>query len=202
MGKITDIKPQQKNKSRVSLFIDGRFFCGLEKIAAAEHRLNIGDEIDEVKLTETVFESECASAFEKSAKYLGIRPRTAREIKTYLAGKGYSDKVVQRTSDKLTEYGYIDDKDYCRLYVEFYKAKSGVKKLESELRQKGISDDIINEALSEIDDQTESALRLAEKYLRSHAPDKRKLTAYLLSKGFEYDSVREAVKSLDDCDFD
>ena len=45
MGKITDIKPQARNKSRVSVYIDGRFCCGLEKITAALHRLKIGDEI-------------------------------------------------------------------------------------------------------------------------------------------------------------
>ena len=84
MATITDIKPQAKNKGRVNLYIDDRFYCGLEKLTALSCRLTVGDEIDPDRLSAAVAESECASAFEKAAKYLGLRPRTEREMRTYL----------------------------------------------------------------------------------------------------------------------
>ena len=62
MGKITDIKSQARNKSRVSVYIDGRFCCGLEKLTAALHRLKIGDEIEPEELEKAVSESEIGRA--------------------------------------------------------------------------------------------------------------------------------------------
>ena len=140
---ITDIKPQQKSKSRVSVFVDGEFFSGLEKITAMEHRLKIGDEIDPDELTKAVRESECAAAFEKAANYLGARPRTKKEIRVYLAGKGYSDEVVISAVDKLCEYGYVDDAEYCRQYVSAYSRKFGSRRIEADLKSKGVDFNLI-----------------------------------------------------------
>ena len=197
MGKITDIKPQSRNKGRVSIFIDGRFFCGLEKLTALSHRLAIGDEIDTRQLAKAVFDSESAAAFEKAAKYLGMRPRTENEIRVYLGGKGYTQEVTAAAVDKLTGYGYIDDKEYCRMYIESYKHKSGARKIEAELLGKGIERDTVAEALDGLDSQTDAVTRIAEKYLFSHKADKRKLTAYLMNKGFDYDTVKEALGDME-----
>ncbi len=196
VGKITDIKPQARNKSRVSVYIDGRFCCGLEKITAALHRLKIGDEIEPEELENAVSESESASAFERAAKYLGVRPRTEKEIADYLSQKGYSETAVASAVEKLLVYGYVNDAEYCRMYVEAYKSKSGARKLEAELRQKGVPREIIEEELEKLDDQTADATRVAEKWLSSHSTDKRKLSAFLVGKGFRYDTVREVVGEL------
>lgn len=200
MATITDIKPQAKNKGRVNLYIDDRFYCGLEKLTALSCRLTVGDEIDPDRLSAAVAESECASAFEKAAKYLGLRPRTEREMRTYLEQKGYAAQTVDSTVQKLASYGYVDDAEYCRIYVEEYKRKAGVRKLEADLREKGVPRRYIEDALAALEDQTDAAAALAEKYLRSHAPDYRKLTAYLLSKGFDYDTVKSALRALEQGD--
>ena len=199
MGKITDIKPQARNKTRVSVYIDGRFCCGLEKLTVALHRLKIGDEIEPEALESAIAESESASAFDRAAKYLGARSRTEKEIAEYLAQKGYSENAAKGAVEKLLQYGYVNDAEYCRMYVEAYRNKSGARKLEAELRQKGVSRDIIEEELARLDDQTADVLRLAEKWLSSHSPDRRKLTAFLLSKGFSYDDVRESLSELSEC---
>lgn len=197
MAKITDIKPQAHNKSRVSVFADDEFLCGLEKLTVLTHRLKTGDEVNPEVLSAAVFDSECGAAFEKAAKYLGARPRSESEMRTYLIGKGYAQDVIDATIEKLMSYGYIDDAEYCRIYIDTYKHKSGARKLEAELRAKGIARETIEEALESIDDQSEAAMRLAEKYLSSHAPDKRKLTAYLMSKGFDYDTIKSALSDSD-----
>lgn len=192
---ITDIKPQQKSKSRVNVFVDGEFFCGLEKITAMERRLKIGDEIDPDELTKAVRESECAAAFEKAANYLGARPRTKKEIRVYLAGKGYSDEVINAAVDKLCEYGYVDDAEYCRQYVSAYSRKFGSRRIETDLRSKGVDFNLIEDALEELGEQSEEIRRIAEKYLCSHEYNERKLIAYLLGKGFDYDQIKEGLKN-------
>ncbi len=197
MGKITDIKPQVRNKNRVSLYVDGEFFCGLEKLTVLSHRLHIGDEVDTDTLKEATAESERTTAFEKAVQYLGVRPRTEREMRTYLSGKEFSADTVDATVEKLCNYGYVNDAEFCRMYIEAYGKKSGVRKLRAELRAKGVAGEIIDNALSEMNDRTDAVVRLAEKYLSSHARDKRKVYAYLMGRGFEYDTIRQALNDMD-----
>lgn len=197
MGIITDIKPQIKNKTRVNLFVDDKFFCGLEKLTVLSRRLRIGDEVNPDELCAAVEESESVSAFERAAKYLGLRPRTEKEMNEYLKDKGYAESAVKNTLEKLKGYGYIDDAEYCRVYINSYAAKFGVRKMEAELKSKGIDRELIACALEETGDQTEAVFALAEKYLSSHKKDKRKLITYLMNKGFDYETVKEAISDID-----
>lgn len=197
MGKITDVKPQTRNKSRVSLFVDGEFVCGLEKLSVASARLKIGDEVDPDKLKAVVEESEKTAAFEKAVAYLGRSPRTEKEMRTYLVGKGFSMKVVIYAVDKLREYGYLDDAEYCRAYIRNYGDKAGVRKLAAKLYEKGVPREIIDTELSKLDDGVETARTLAEKYISTRKCDRRKVTAFLAGRGFEYDTIRQALSELD-----
>ncbi len=195
MGKITDIAPQKRNKTRVSLFVDGAFVCGLERITALEHRLKIGDEVDEQKLKAAVFDSEVTAAFEKAMRYLGPRARTEKELRTYLLGKGFGADVTEQTMQKLQGYGYIDDKAFAESYIEGHRSRYGEKRLAIELRQKGVSAQIIQEALEELD-QSEDATAAARKYLRTHAPNRFKLRGYLYGKGFSASAIEAATDTL------
>lgn len=197
MGKITDIKPQAKNKSRVSLFVDGEFVCGLEKLSVASARLKIGDEVDPDKLNAVVEESERTAAFEKAVAYLGRSPRTEKEMRTYLVGKGFSMKVVIYAVDKLREYGYLNDAEYCRTFIRVYGEKAGVRKLAAKLYEKGVPREMIDAELEKSDDGAETAIALAKKYISTRKCDRRKVMAFLAGRGFEYDTIREAVSELD-----
>ena len=52
MGKITEISPQARDKTRVNVYIDGAFVCGLSLETAVKHRLKAGAEIDGERLKE------------------------------------------------------------------------------------------------------------------------------------------------------
>ena len=197
MGKITDIKPQAKNKGRVNVFVDGEYFCALEKLTALEYRLKAGDEIDGEKLRAAISDSERTAAFDRAARYIGLRPRTEKEMRDYLAGKNYDEDVVAYVVEKLKGYGYIDDAEFARVYIDCVAHRYGKRKIEANLKAKGVNSEIIDAALEEADDQSEAVTRLCEKYLRSHPPDRRKLVAYLMSKGFDYDTVKSGIADID-----
>ena len=40
MKTITDIKPQTKNNKRVSIYLDGAYYCGMELFTVMKYRLN------------------------------------------------------------------------------------------------------------------------------------------------------------------
>ena len=197
MGKITDIKPQAKNKGRVNIFVDGEYFCALEKLTALEYRLKVGDEIDGDTLRAASLDSERTAAFDRAAKYIGLRPRTEKEMRDYLFTKGYDEDTVAYVVDKLKSYGYIDDAEFSRVYIDYVSHRYGKRKIEADLKAKGVSSEIIDAALEEADDQSEAVAKLSEKYLRTHPPDMRKLIAYLMSKGFDYETIKAGTADID-----
>ena len=199
MAKITDIKLQAKNKSRVSVFLDGEFACGLDSFIAEKNRLKIGDEIEREELITIQRESESQTAFEKCVDYINIRARTEREIEKYLQEKGFVGEVRDEIIAKLKEYSLIDDMRFCELFISSHRRAWGVKRLKIELKKHGVSDENIAEAIEESEPQHEEALAAAEKFCRNKERyDRNKLYAHLYSKGFDYDCISYALREYEE----
>lgn len=194
MGTITEVSAQQKNAKRVNVYVDGEFAAALEALTAVEYGLKAGREIDGAELEAIVLRSDGETAFRRATDYLGRRSRTVSEIETYLRGKGYAETVIESTLHKLKEYGYLDDAEFVRTYMETYADRRGKKRLRQDLLRLGVSTELVEEALGGMDGQSEAAVNAAKKYLRSHPLDSRKLSAHLASKGFEWEDVRTALR--------
>ncbi|MDE7163910.1 MAG: RecX family transcriptional regulator [Clostridiales bacterium] len=195
MAKITDIQKQKRNKTRVSIFIDGEFVCGLDEVAVASSRLKIGDEITADELKRVVEKSELNSAFERAVGYLSASPRAKKEIMRYLADKGYDKNIIEQTVAKLDAYHYIDDYLYAQSYIKSKSKKYGAFRISAELRQKGIAQEIIDELQG--DAPEDNIIEIANKYLKSHkSADKQKLKRFLAGRGFSWDSINGAVSQL------
>ena len=201
MSIITDISVQKRNKSRVNIYLDGEFACGMEAIVAIENRLKVGTEISLERLRELSRESDIESAFAKSIKLLSKTLKTKYELKKYLLEKGYSDDVVDVVIDKLKSYNYINDKEYAQAYINDKKASSGKKKIYAELRQRGIGDYILDEALKTVskEEEQQTIRRLAQKYIKGKTLDiklKKNLANYLYAHGFEWDDYIGIINEL------
>ena len=198
MPVITKIETQ-KNKSRVNIFVDDSFFCGLNKETAVIFGLKENKEIDEEKLKVAIFESEVKSAFEKSLDYLGRRMYTKKELIERLTQKGYTKEVSEKVIEKLEEYRYIDDKLFAK---QFFQSNSHLSKrvLQGKLMQKGVANDIISEIIDERTGESEFDLCLlqARKYLKSKKindiKDIQKMQASLARKGFDFDTIKKVCK--------
>lgn len=196
MGKITDIARQKRNKSRVSVFIDGEFVCGLDAVTAVSSRLKIGDEMSAEQLKSVVLKSEVNSAFERAVGYLSSVPRSKKEIERYLFGKEYDGDVVKQALNRLDEYHYIDDRAYAECYIKSKSQKYGKFRLKSDLLKKGVSSKIIDELLDDGEEDGESAAR---RYLRSHKnADVQKLKRFLFGRGYSVDAINDAVSAVYD----
>lgn len=207
MGVITKIE-QQKNKSRVNIYVDDTFFCGLEKETAIIFGLKPSKTVDEEELKRAIFESECKRAFEKGANYLSSRMQSKKELEDKLIKKGFTKEVADKATSKLEEYGYVDDRLFAKLYAE-QNSKYSKRVLEGKLKQKGIDRLIIAEVVCNIDDDTEfeSCKKYAEKYVKSHdissASGMQKLQMSLARRGFDFQIIKKVCKTVSkNCDFD
>lgn len=209
MPKITDMQIQKSNKSRANLYVDGEFAFGVEMLTVMKLGLKIGQEVSEQKLQEAIFDSEKSVAFEKAMDYLSRSMKTQKQVTDYLYKKGYAPAVVRYVVDKLVDYKYVDDSMYARTYVEQNGKTKGNRRLQQELQQKGISREQAEEFANlpkEVSQQ--SAATLAQKYMKNKPADLKtlqKLQRYLLSRGYDFDTVNGIVRAykLDDVtDFD
>lgn len=197
MGKITDIQKQKRNRTRVSIFIDDEFVCGLDEVAVAAARLKIGDSITADELKSVMENSELNSAFERAVGYLSAAPRARKEIMRYLTDKGYDRSVTEKTLKKLDDYRYTDDRAYAQAYIRSKSKKYGTFRIRSELKQKGVEQNIIDELLDNgCDDNIDDVV---QKYLRTHrAADVQKLKRFLAGRGFSWDSINGAISRVSD----
>ena len=199
MKTITAITPQVKDKKRVNIFLDGKFFCGLQKITQMTNNLQVGDVVSEKRLSELVFESEYTACVDLAYKYLGRKSHTKMQVILYLQGKNFDNKVIGRVISKLEEYGYLDDMQYAKTYIDIKKTGKGKRMLSAELKLKGVDSKTIEEALETLEDEDINAYNVAKKYIKNKPFDfelKAKAFRYLISKGFSYDNATGALDKI------
>lgn len=214
--KITALSAQQKDKNRVNVMVDGKYRFSLDIYQVADLGIRVGKDYTDDELTELETESQFGKLYARTLEYCLMRPHSAREVRDYLYRKTRDTKVRTRTGevkdkpgvpaavttrvfDRLVEKGYIDDEKFTRYWVENRNMTKGMsrRKLEAELRAKGVASAIITEQLAESsrDDGQEIEKIIAKK--RARYPDEQKLMQYLARQGFAYDDIKAALSSND-----
>lgn len=196
---ITNITMQSKNIDRVNLFVDGSFYSGVGRLAVYKHKLEIGREIDQATLDKVIFDSDKDKSFDYALTYISKYTPTAKILTNKLYEKGYGKAVVEYTVDKCKRYGYINDEEYARSYIALNSNIKGKTRLKTELRNKGVSEDIIDKALSQME-SNDSCQALAIKHSKNqdiHDPKYRaKLIRFLQYRGYEWEDISQALAVL------
>ncbi len=201
MNEITQIVPQVKDKKRCSVYIDGRFCCGLTLETAIKNRLKVGKTVSPDELAQMQLESEKNVAFDKALNFLSATKKTEKQLSVYLSGKGYLPAVIEYVLEKLRGYDFVNDQDYANDYVGFAAKRKGGKRIAMELKAKGVAQEKIDAALENLDEgeQEDAAKRILEKYLKHKESDKEtlyKAFRYLLGKGFSVDVAKTAISAF------
>lgn len=199
MKTITKLKPQVKNNKRVSVYLDGLYYCGLDLLTIMQNRLKVGQEIDENTLIEIQRESESHACFDSALNFISKSVKTEREIKDKLLSRGYIEEIVLEVLEKLRSYNFVNDKEYCEKYVSTYKNIKSKKLIKFELQKKGVNKLDVDETLQGIECEFDTAIKIAEKYVRNKEKNEKtfqKCYKYLLSKGFSYDDSLNATKKV------
>jgi regulatory protein len=133
-------------------------------------------------------------------------PRTRSELATALAKRGVPEQASATVLDRFTEAGLIDDGAFAQAWVESRHRGRGLgrKALATELRRKGVDDELAAQALASVssDDEVAAATALVARRLRSmqglpRDTQTRRLVSMLARKGFggslAYRVVNEAL---------
>jgi regulatory protein len=145
--------------------------------------------------------------FERAIKLLTARPRSVAELRErLLRRKDTDEEVVEAVIARLREYGYLNDERFAFSYAS-YRVKQkpvGRRRLEQDLKFKKVDSRVADEALDMVFCETPEEQLIDEaiaKRLRIRGKPKNRLEAkslfeHLVRRGFEFELVRERVRSL------
>lgn len=135
--------------------------------------------------------------------------RSRKELADRLAKKNVPDDIAERLLDRFEEVGLVDDEAYARMWIASRQPGKGLagRALAQELRRKGVDDEIVREAVAEIDpeDEEAAARALVRKKLRSlrtvdRTTATRRLVGMLARKGYgsgmAFSVVREELDEV------
>lgn len=199
MSIITKIEAQKKYKDRVNVYIDGEYRLSMNYDLLLKSGIKVNEEVNEQTLNELVLENEKSLALSRASTLLGKNLKTVKQMKDYLFGKGYGPNVVEYCIKKLSEYNYLNDENYVNIYLKSASKKYGKYKIENELKLKGVPKNIIDSALDDFKVDSEVIFDLSKKFLKNKEINNdniTKLVRHLLSKGYNYDDIKEVTNSL------
>lgn len=205
MGTITEISVQKKNKNRCNIYIDNVFAFGVSNELIYKENLKIGMIIDEEKLKKIAYEENLINCKETALKIIERSYKTKKEMIKRLLEKGYALEEINETLKFLEEYNFINDESYAKAFINDRTKTQGKQKIKYALKNKGVSDEIIEEELSKLDmeKEKENANILAlKKYniLIKRESDKYKLKEkiirFLISRGYDYEVAKDAVNEM------
>lgn len=206
MPRITDLKPQTRRTDRYNLYLDGTYKFPVSANTVLAAGLHVGLEISEEELLKVQEAAEVGNAHDKALNFLDLRRRSTKEIRDYLWRKEFEPEVIRAVIDRLTKAGLLNDEEFARAWIRdrlLLKPKSK-RALSAELFAKGISREVADKVLDELDgDDERSALQDSinrklrqTKYATRENDDK--LIAALAREGYKYSDIKSCLLQRDD----
>jgi len=200
MSTITALRAGKRTAERVNLFLDGRFAFSLEKDDVVREKLKVGLELSGERLAELTDAMNVSRCLNAAYRYLSYRPRSESELRARLQRRGFPPEHIAKVMGKLKEQGLLDDREFARFWVESrttFRPRSR-RLTRVELRKKGVTEDSIRQAVSEMD-ETDAANRAAETKTRrlsglEYQEFRQRLGDFLRRRGFTNETIDRAIK--------
>jgi len=202
---ITALQPQANNPERVNIFVDGQFLQGANALLVYQMGLATGQELTQEQLTQLRDEETLQKAVDRALNFLSFRPRSREEVRRYLKGKAVEPEVIEAVMQRLDRLELVNDHDFASFWIENREQFSprGAQALKNELRMKGVKRDIIDELVSNEQDEDlamqvarKKALSLIQQPNIDYATFYRRLGSFLQRRGFDYEITSRTVKTL------
>ena len=144
-------------------------------------------------------EQKKSSALDQAIRLLSGRAHGRAELEAKLKKRGFEADAISKALERLDQLGLTDDRAFAQSCMTGMARRrpEGKLKTRARLKQKGLPDEIIDEAIT-VYDQSALCRSAAEKKLRtlSGPPElkKKKLITFLKNRGFDWETIRETLK--------
>jgi regulatory protein len=202
LAEITALKINKGRGKKVRLFLDGRFAFGLEAELAVKEGLKVGQELSSGQVEALAQAQNFQCCLDTATRYLGYRPRSEHEMRQRLGQRGFDSQSIEAVLARLKEQNLMDDSAFARFWKDNRQQFSPRSQwlVRQELKQKGVPAEVIDQAVSTIDD-ADSAYRAARSRARNlpvsdYQDFRRRLGGYLERRGFGYGVIVQTIDRM------
>ncbi|MHB0874883.1 MAG: regulatory protein RecX [Anaerolineae bacterium] len=212
---ITALRRGKTRKNRIHVYLDEEFGFSLSEFVAAG--LHVGQALDDDKIEALKNQDATNTAQERALTLLEHRPRSRAELVRRLRRAGFTAEATESAVGRLERVDLVDDEAFARFWVEqrlAFRPRSR-RALRYELTQQGLSKEVIDRVLADVDD-AQLAADVVERHLQSLEskrtrlsralqaevadvePDKgaEELFKLLKSRGFDYRTIKDTLAGL------
>lgn len=193
------VKPGKADKIHIYINDEYRFTCdGNYWYSEKWHKLN---EINEQELVELENSVNSRRAFLNGMSLLSRRAHSKKELYLKLLQK-YPKEACEQAVEKLEELYLIDDEKFAFDYAEelSLRKKFAPKRIEMELKAKGIDSEIARKAINSLDkDNFNRIILLLNSKFANKLGDEKGITGTinaLLRMGYGYYDIRKAISEV------
>lgn len=201
---VTEITAITKARYRITL--DGEISFVLYKGELRRFHTKQGEELMEDAYNCILHEVLPKRAKLRCMNLLKTKDYTRKQLEDKLKQGGYPAEIIEEAIAYVESYGYINDENYARAFIEYNMQAKSRRRIENDLLQKGISKELIRKAFTdleadglEIDEIAMIQKLLLKKNFHVQGAgyeERRKMCAFLYRKGFHADAISKAL-SLD-----
>ena len=141
---------------------------------------------------------------QKAVDFLARREHSQYELTQKLSARGFSAEDIEQALSRLVDKGLQSDERFAEAYVTTrYQRGQGPYKIKAELKQKGLDEDLIDEAIKiEKYDWYQQASNVYQKKY-GHKPvtdynDKLKRSRFLQQRGYTPEHIEHAMQTATD----
>ncbi|KQL50327.1 recombinase RecX [Heyndrickxia shackletonii] len=202
---ITKITVQKNLSDRYNIYLDEHYAFSVDEDVLTRFQLRKGKELSELDLTEIHYEDEIRKGVNSAIQYLSFRMRSEKEVEEHLKKKEFNEEIIKEVIHALYKMNYLNDLEFAVAYVrtQMNTTKKGPEVIKLELKNKGITNDMIETAILEFKDDhvLSSAISLAEKTVKQNKkiPEKllrQKVEQALIRKGYTKEIIKEAMTQI------
>jgi regulatory protein len=139
---------------------------------------------------------------ERALRLLARREHTRRELARKLAADNEDSAGIERLLDELEGRGWLSETRVAEQLIHTRRNRFGIRRIERDLRGKGVSDDAVAAALTQLKEGELEAARgvWRRKFgrLPASAAERAKQIRFLQGRGFELEVIFKVIKGAED----
>ena len=187
-------------KGRYRVAFDNGVSCILYRSEAAQLSIEVQCSLTDENYDYLINEIVGKRAKKRAMHILEQMDRTEHQLREKLAKGEYPQECIDSAVEYVKKYRYLDDERFASSYVRYHQEKLSRQQLSFKLSQKGVSKDIIAEALEmeyEADDGEKIRNLLSKRHFDPDNTDRQennKIYQYILRRGFKSSDILKEMR--------
>lgn len=131
----------------------------------------------------------------RALNYLARREMSRQELAQKLAPHAQNEIELTTLLDEFAQRGWQSDERFAENFINSRSSRYGARRIEEELKHKGIDEDLIKEHRTDKQQEVENALAVLQKKfstLPASPEEKNKQMRFMAYRGFGFDAINAA----------